>query len=236
MQCRRHRVHGHELRVGELVYQHVRRPFVPGRGCRQLRERGCSPTEYDWTNVPPTPTIDSGPGPTTSPDASFTFSDTDIRSLRRSLDGSAYASCSSGQTYNALDPGLHTFSVKATDGASPTPHLSAAASTQWTISSDNPNVLIAGAGDASFVADNSPYAAEPTTTSPMRLRRGYTVTELATLPADLSSFGQCGGSTAIRRPLGAESAGVSRKAEAACSSLVSGTASGLPSTPPINRW
>jgi len=149
-------------------------------------------TEYDWTNVPPTPTIDSGPGPTTSPDALFTFSDSDTSlSFVCSLDTSAYSACSSGQTYNALDPGLHTFSVKATDLASPTAHLSAAASTQWTISSDNPNVLIAGAGDAAFGGDTSPYAAEPNDNIANALTAaGYTVTELATLPADLSSFGQ----------------------------------------------
>jgi hypothetical protein len=149
-------------------------------------------TEYDWTNVPPTPTIDSGPGPTTSPDASFTFSDTDTSlSFVCSLDGSSYSACSSGQTYNALDPGSHTFLVKATDLALPTPHLSAAASTTWTLSSDNPNVLIAGAGDSAFAADNSPSAAEPNDNIASALTAaGYTVTEAVALPADLSGFGQ----------------------------------------------
>jgi fibronectin type 3 domain-containing protein len=84
-----------------------------------------SPASYTWTinppadSTPPETTITSHPSdPTTSTDASFGFSSTESGStFQCSLDGAAYASCSSPKTYSGLTVGSHTFNVKATDAA-----------------------------------------------------------------------------------------------------------------------
>ena len=70
------------------------------------------------THVPET-TIDSGPsGPT--PDASPTFafsSDEPEAALECSLDAGAYAACTSPRALSGLADGVHTFKVRAKDGA-----------------------------------------------------------------------------------------------------------------------
>jgi hypothetical protein len=134
---------------------------------------------------PPPPTINSHPdNPTSSPDATFTFSDADSSAtFLCQLDGGGYSSCTSPKTYTALDPGSHTFSVEAKNPT--TAEVSDATPFTWTISSNNANVLIAGAGNefsgGTAVNDN---IAQALTSA------GYSVTELATLPEDLSSYGQ----------------------------------------------
>ncbi len=103
------------------------------RAVDNFGNRSAPTTEYDWTNVPPTPTIDTGPqGTSNSPEASFTFSDSDSSlSFQCSIDGGiTYHPCSSPQKIVGLADGSHTFSVKATDGAG---HFSAAASQTWTV-------------------------------------------------------------------------------------------------------
>jgi len=70
--------------------------------------------------------IDSGPSsPTELADADFFFSSTEAGStFECSLDGAAYAACSSPVTLTALAAGSHTFRVRATDDAGntdPTP-------------------------------------------------------------------------------------------------------------------
>ena len=133
---------------------------------------------------PPPPTIDSGPTQpsTTSTDATFKFRDADTSAtFLCSLDAGGYLPCASGQTYNALDPGSHTFQVEAknpNNGA-----VSDPASYTWTISSNNANVLIAGTGDEGSTEPNDNLAGALTSA-------GYTVTESSSLPSDLSSFGQ----------------------------------------------
>jgi hypothetical protein len=69
--------------------------------------------------------------------------------------------------------------------------VSNAASYLWTISSNNANVLIAGAGDSAYQGDQSPSPTEVNDNLANALiAAGYSVTESATLPAELSSFGQ----------------------------------------------
>lgn len=61
--------------------------------------------------------------------ARFSFSADEAASFTCSLDGAAYSSCDSPTLYSNLDPGWHTFSVRATDSAGnvdPSP-----ASTRW---------------------------------------------------------------------------------------------------------
>jgi hypothetical protein len=85
------------------------------------------------TTPPPAPTIDSKPAnPSTSPSASFTFSDTEAgATFLCSLDGAAFAACTSPQSYSALSEASHTFAVKAADAAG---NQSAAATYTWQIS------------------------------------------------------------------------------------------------------
>jgi hypothetical protein len=49
--------------------------------------------------------------------ARFTFSADEAASFTCSLDGAAYTSCSSATSYSDLEPGWHTFAVRAVDAA-----------------------------------------------------------------------------------------------------------------------
>jgi hypothetical protein len=49
--------------------------------------------------------------------ARFTFSANEAASFTCSLDGAAYTPCSSAASYSDLDPGWHTFAVRAVDAA-----------------------------------------------------------------------------------------------------------------------
>ena len=133
---------------------------------------------------PPTPTIDSAPpNPSDSSDATFTFSDADpTATFLCKLDTGDYTSCTSPQTYTDLSDGEHTFSVEATDAYG---NASDPATYTWTIatSAGNANVLIAGTGDVGNSEPNDNL-------TQLLTSAGYSVTEQATLPADLSSFGQ----------------------------------------------
>lgn len=89
---------------------------------------------YTWVITPPDPTITANPpDPSTSTSASFSFTDADSTALFLcQIDGGAYTSCSSGQTYTGLAPGGHTFKVKATDQTG-TYESTGVATYSWTI-------------------------------------------------------------------------------------------------------
>ncbi len=99
-----------------------------------------TPASHAWTIVEPDPdatppetTIDSGPDLTTvSTDATFTFSaDEADATFECSLDGAAFAACTSPAEYSGLIVGDHTFAVQAVDAAvntDPTP-----ATYAWTV-------------------------------------------------------------------------------------------------------
>jgi Big-like domain-containing protein len=80
-----------------------------------------TPATRSWTvdTSAPDTSIDSGPvDPTTDTTATFAFSSSQTGStFECSLDGSPFASCSSPDVQTALDPGSHTFEVRATDPA-----------------------------------------------------------------------------------------------------------------------
>ncbi|HVM17141.1 MAG TPA: Ig-like domain-containing protein [Gaiellaceae bacterium] len=88
---------------------------------------------------PPAPetTIDSGPSsPTTSTSATFAFSsNVSGATFECSLDGAAWAACTSPHSYSGLAPGEHTFRVRAVSGgtADATP-----AAWTWTIQEEQP--------------------------------------------------------------------------------------------------
>ena len=90
---------------------------------------------------PPAPTIDSGPAdPTNSANASFGFSDSEIGvSFRCSLDDTAFADCTSPQSYTGLADGSHRFRVKAVDTVG---NEGAAASYTWRVDTTPPAVTL----------------------------------------------------------------------------------------------
>ena len=94
----------------------------------------CTPT------APAVPQIQGGPpNPSTSTSATFTFTDTTAGvTFLCQIDGSGYTPCQSGQTYNGLLYGSHTFSVEAKDSNG---NLSnGAASYPWTIVPPTPHI------------------------------------------------------------------------------------------------
>ncbi len=101
-----------------------------------------TPASYAWTidTLAPDTQIDAFPAnPSTSADASFTFSSPDGgTSFACQLDGGGFAPCASPADYPGLGDGPHTFEVRATDAAGntdPTP-----ASYAWTIDATAPTV------------------------------------------------------------------------------------------------
>jgi hypothetical protein len=89
---------------------------------------GCTSEEVSWTattsvappdKTPPQTKIKSGPkGHTNSSKATFKFSSTEGGSkFFCKLDAKAWSSCKSPRTYKHLEPGKHTFKVRARDKA-----------------------------------------------------------------------------------------------------------------------
>jgi hypothetical protein len=117
--------------------------------------------------IPPNTTIISGPtGEVDETSATFQFSATEPSTFECSLDASAFAACSSPETYDGLDEGPHTFSVRARDEAGnvdPEPATAA-----WSVVSGDPPppppgpagtiTTVAGTGTAGFSGDGGPAA------------------------------------------------------------------------------
>ena len=101
-----------------------------------------TPASRTWTvdTVAPSVSIDSGPsGAVSNTSASFTFSSNDQgATFECSLDGDAFASCSSLQAYSTLSEGFHTFQVKAIDAVG----NSSTATRTWTVDTVAPSVSI----------------------------------------------------------------------------------------------
>jgi CSLREA domain-containing protein len=90
--------------------------------------------EWKIVTEAPSPAITAGP-PETTETASATFQfagavGSEISGYECSLDGAAFAACTSPQNFSALAPGTHTFSVRANDEAGNT---SAPTTYQWTV-------------------------------------------------------------------------------------------------------
>jgi hypothetical protein len=103
-----------------------------------------TPATRTWTvdATAPSTTILSGPSPTTnSTSATFTFTSDDPNvTFECQLDSGSFESCSSPRSYSSLSEGSHTFSVRATDGASntdPSPDTRT-----WTIDTTAPETTI----------------------------------------------------------------------------------------------
>jgi len=110
------------------------------------------PPPQDTT--PPETTIDSGPsGTVDSRSASFAFSSTESGStFECSLDGVAFAACSSPNSYVNLSDGSHTFQVRATDVAGNTDATPAECT--WTVATAR-TASVTSTVDA-FILENAP--------------------------------------------------------------------------------
>ena len=99
--------------------------------------------------TPPETTIDSGPsGTTKDSSATFGFSSSESGStFECSLDGAAFSSCSSPQSYSNLADGQHTFQARATDTAGNTDSTPAAR--DWNV--DTSTAPVAQPPEQSFV-------------------------------------------------------------------------------------
>lgn len=99
---------------------------------------------YDWqidTLVPDPPTLVSAPAdPTSSTEATFTFSSSEPGvTFECSLDSAEFASCTSPQGYQDLADGEHVFRVRARDAAG---HVSGASIHTWHVDTSGPAVSI----------------------------------------------------------------------------------------------
>jgi len=123
--------------------------------------------DYSWSfttlaasTTPPETIIASAPTNSTSNSTSasiaFTSSKADS-TFECNLDGAAFSSCTSPQSYIGLSEGTHTFQVRATDASGntdPTP-----ASTGWTVDATVPTISITSPADgATYQQGASIYA------------------------------------------------------------------------------
>jgi hypothetical protein len=124
-----------------------------GTGAENAYQGSGISVEFDWTAVnndddtdPPETSITSGPASlSASPDATFAFtSDESGSTFECSLDGLAFAACSSPAVQPGLGDGAHTFDVRATDSSANTDATPAGAS--WTIDATAPNVSLSDPG------------------------------------------------------------------------------------------
>ena len=100
-------------------------PLNKGAGCQPTDQRGvprppaaCDPGAYELDVAAPQSAITGGPtGTVTDATVTFDFSADESATFACSLDGGAFASCTSPFTAGPLANGPHTFGVRATDVA-----------------------------------------------------------------------------------------------------------------------
>jgi hypothetical protein len=124
-----------------------------GPGAENAYQGSTMSIRFDWSAVdsgpdtdPPDTTISSGPPALTSSQAAtFVFTADEAGStFECSLDGGAFAACTSPASYTGLADGPHTFDVRATDGSSNTDSTPDSAS--WEVDHTAPSVSLADPG------------------------------------------------------------------------------------------
>ena len=115
----------------------------------------------------PTVTLSSAPaGITNTISASFQFSGTDtgggvVASYQCAIDGGAYVSCTSPQSYSNLTAGTRTFAVRALDSAGNT---SVAATHTWTIDVTGPTTVISASPPTTTYSSSANFSFSATDT------------------------------------------------------------------------
>src|SRR5207244_235075 len=99
-------------------------------------QAACADRTIIRDTTPPDTTLTGGPGAqgnssyTNSPNVSFAFTATEAGStFKCSLDNAVFSTCASGQAYNSLADGSHTFQVYATDAVLPVGNANASPAT-----------------------------------------------------------------------------------------------------------
>jgi RNA polymerase sigma factor (sigma-70 family) len=110
----------------------------------------------DWKVVPPPdvtpPTTTIVSASVSGPSATFQFTSSETGStFACSLDGAAYAGCTSPRAYSGLQPGDHAFAVRATD---PAGNTGAPATHTWTIAPPLPDLVITSLTRSGFTVTN----------------------------------------------------------------------------------
>jgi hypothetical protein len=107
------------------------------------------------TTAPPLPTINSAPvSPSNSPNATFTFSDSEAGvSFLCRVDSLPFSPCSSPTTFAAVTAGAHTFQLRAQDAAGNT---TGSASTSWTIDLTAPTVTLSTPANGTLTNQQTP--------------------------------------------------------------------------------
>jgi large repetitive protein len=138
-------------------------------------------TTYTWSIVVPTALITSGPAdPTSSPNASFTFTaDASDATFECKLDSGSLAACTSPKSYSGLAATSHVFQVRAKGSAG----TGAAATHPWTIDVTPPGAPTITSGPA----------ASPAWTTSTSVSFSFTGEAGATFQCklDSGSFGAC---------------------------------------------
>lgn len=120
-----------------------------------------SPVIHAWlldTSTPDTVLLSGPSGPTPSASATFTFLSPDAGSgatFQCSLDGVAYAACTSPRTYSGLAAGNHTFAVRVRDAVGnvdPTP-----ATRTWTADVTPPSTTITSGPSGSVASASATF-------------------------------------------------------------------------------
>ena len=97
---------------------------------------------YEWyvDLTPPETTITSAPATVSGPSATFAFAADEDGTFECSLDGQAFAACSSPAAYTGFADGAHTFAVRAVDGVGHPDTTPAARS--WTVDATPPTTQL----------------------------------------------------------------------------------------------
>src|SRR4051794_16091713 len=102
-----------------------------------------TPAQHNWTVdfTPPETALDSGPPALTNvKDTTFAFSSEPGATFECSLNGSAYAACTSPQAYNGLSDGTRNFRIRAVDAATNTD--TSPVDVTWTVDTTPPDTTI----------------------------------------------------------------------------------------------
>ncbi len=154
-------------------------------------------------NVGPAVTIVSSPaGTTKASNAILAFETSEDLGTECKLDTGAFAPCESPTSYAGLTPGIHTFSVRATDFDG----ITATDSVTWTVDPNAPAAAVQGTVPAGGIVGTDPAGAGATpedqlTTNVLTPTGGtVTISEGGPGPAPPSGFELFGASATIEAP------------------------------------